>query len=45
MALGVFLLNEKMTLGFIVGAVLIVFGVLYSTLGHESPTKTASQNG
>ncbi len=45
MALGVFLLNEKMTLGFIVGAALIVFGVLYSTLGHESPTKTASQNG
>lgn len=45
MALGVCLLHEKMTLGFIIGAALIVFGVLYSTLGHESPTKTASQNG
>lgn len=35
MVLGVLLLNEHMTVGFIVGAVLIVFGVLYSTLGKE----------
>ena len=30
MVLGVLLLNEHMTVGFIAGAVLIVFGVLYS---------------
>ena len=35
MVLGVLLLNEHMTVGFIAGAVLIVFGVLYSTLGKE----------
>ena len=35
MVLGVLLLNEHMMVGFIAGAVLIVFGVLYSTLGKE----------
>ena len=35
MVLGVLLLNEHMTVGFIAGAALIVFGVLYSTLGKE----------
>ncbi len=35
MVLGVLLLHEHMTLGFFIGAALIVFGVLYSTLGKE----------
>ena len=35
MVLGVLLLHEHMTVGFLVGAALIVFGVLYSTLGKE----------
>ena len=40
MALGVLLLHEHMTLGFFAGAVLIVFGVLYSTLGKEQKLRT-----
>ncbi len=36
MILGVLLLHEHMTLGFFAGAALIVFGVLYSTLGKEN---------
>lgn len=35
MALGVLLLHERMTPGFFAGTALIVFGVLYSTLGKE----------
>ena len=44
MVLGVVFLHEKMTLGVIIGAALIVFGVLYSTLGHEHPMPQ-KQNG
>ena len=35
MVLGVLLLHEHMTVGYLAGGVLIVFGVLYSTLGKE----------
>lgn len=35
MVLGVLLLHEHMTVSFLAGAALIVFGVLYSTLGKE----------
>ena len=35
MVLGVLLLHEHMTVGYLAGGALIVFGVLYSTLGKE----------
>ena len=41
MVLGVLLLHERMDWSFFVGAALIVFGVLYSTLGRAARRTTA----